>query len=69
MLPTPATREMRARYLEDVTKADTLLGEVRAMVREKISGNTIFIYTADPNGQRCEAFFSVQTGVSFILKL
>ena len=41
------TRAERARYLTDVTKADTLLGEVRALVREKIPGDTIFIYTAD----------------------
>ncbi len=44
---TPVTRGERASYLTDVTKADTLLGEVRAMVREKIPGDTLFIYTAD----------------------
>ena len=48
---TPATREQRAAYLTDVTKADTLLGEVRAMVREKIPGDTLFIYTADHGAQ------------------
>jgi N-sulfoglucosamine sulfohydrolase len=47
---TPETREMRARYLTDVTKADVLLGEVHAMVREKIRGDTLFIYTADHGG-------------------
>jgi len=47
---TIETREMRARYLTDVSKADTLLGEVRAMAREKIQGETIFIYTADHGG-------------------
>ena len=40
-------RAERARYLTDVTKADTLLGEVRALAREKLSGDTLFIYTAD----------------------
>lgn len=40
-------RAERARYLTDVTKADMLLGEVRALAREKIPGDTLFIYTAD----------------------
>ncbi|MSU24987.1 MAG: hypothetical protein EXS32_14360, partial [Opitutus sp.] len=48
---TPTTREQRASYLTDVTKADTLLGEVRAMVREKIPGDTLFVYTADHGAQ------------------
>lgn len=44
---TPVTREQRASYLTDVTRADTLLGEVRELAREKIPGDTLFIYTAD----------------------
>lgn len=44
---TAVTREMRAAYLTDVTNSDTLLGEVRSMVREKVPGDTLFIYTAD----------------------
>lgn len=44
---TPVTRAERASYLTDITKSDSLLGEVRALVREKIPGNTLFIYTAD----------------------
>ena len=48
---TPATRELRAGYLTDVTKADTLLGEVRALVHEKVPGDTLFIYTADHGAQ------------------
>ena len=44
---TPTTREERASYLTDVTKADTLLGEVRALARENLSADTIFVYTAD----------------------
>lgn len=40
-------RAERARYLTDVTKADTLLGEVITLAREKILGDTLFIYTAD----------------------
>ncbi len=47
---TAGTREMRARYLTDVTKSDTLLGEVRELARKNISGETIFIYTADHGG-------------------
>ena len=43
----PTARAERARYLTDVSKADTLLGEVRALVREKVAGDTLFIYTAD----------------------
>lgn len=46
-IDTPVTRQERASYLTDVTKADTLLGEVRALAREKIPGATLFIYTAD----------------------
>ncbi len=43
----PTARAERARYLTDVSKADTLLGEVRALVREKVVGDTLFVYTAD----------------------
>jgi N-sulfoglucosamine sulfohydrolase len=49
-IDTAVTREERASYLTDVTKADTLLGEVRALVREKLPGDTLFIYTADHGG-------------------
>ncbi len=44
---TPVTREERARYLTDVTKADMLLGEVRALARQHLSADTVFVYTAD----------------------
>ena len=47
---TAATREERARYLTDISNSDTLLGEVRSLVREKIPGDTLFIYTADHGG-------------------
>jgi uncharacterized sulfatase len=40
---TPVTRAERAGYLTDVTKADTLLGEVRALARENLSADTLFI--------------------------
>ncbi len=48
---TPVTRTQRAQYVTDVTKADTLLGEVRALVREKIPGDTLFVYTSDHGAQ------------------
>ncbi len=48
---TAVTREERARYLTDITKSDTLLGEVRALAREKVPGDALFIYTADHGGQ------------------
>ena len=46
-IDTAVTREERASYLTDVTKVDTLLGEVRALARERSPGDTLFIYTAD----------------------
>jgi N-sulfoglucosamine sulfohydrolase len=48
---TLVTREHRAGYLTDITKSDTLLGEVRALAHEKITGDTLFIYTSDHGGQ------------------
>jgi N-sulfoglucosamine sulfohydrolase len=48
---TAVTREQRAGYLTDITKSDTLLGEVRTLASEKIIGDTLFIYTADHGGQ------------------
>lgn len=44
---SPETRTMRARYLEDVTNADTLLGEVHKLARSKVAGDTLFACTAD----------------------
>ena len=48
---TPETRAMRARYYTDVTKADTLLGEIHALAKEKLGENTLFIYTSDHGAQ------------------
>jgi len=48
---TAVTRQERAKYLTDITKSDTLLGEVCALAHEKITGDTLFIYTADHGGQ------------------
>lgn len=48
---TPQTREFRARYYSDVTKADTLLGEIRALTKEKLGDNVLFVYTSDHGAQ------------------
>ncbi len=48
---TPITREMRARYYTDVTKADMMLGQVYELVKEKLGDNVLFIYTSDHGAQ------------------
>ncbi len=48
---TPETRDFRARYYTDVTKADTLLGEVRQLTRETFGENALFLYTSDHGAQ------------------
>lgn len=49
---TPLAREMRARYYTDVTKADTLLGEIRELARKNLPAKqTLFIYTSDHGAQ------------------
>ena len=48
---TPGTREQRARYCSDITRSDTLLGELRALAKDKVPGDTLFIYTADHGAQ------------------
>ena len=50
-IDTPEMRAMRAKYLTDVTKADKLLGEVRALVQANVKGETMFAYTADHGAQ------------------
>ncbi len=48
---TAVTREMRAQYYTDITKSDQLLGEVLALAKEKIKGETLFVYLADHGAQ------------------
>ncbi|NOT60114.1 MAG: sulfatase [Acidobacteria bacterium] len=48
---TPQTREFRARYYNDVTKADTLLGQVYDMAHAKLGDNVLFIYSSDHGAQ------------------
>lgn len=51
-LDTPETREFRARYFTDVTKADTRLGDVMALSTKYLDPkNTLFIYTSDHGAQ------------------
>ncbi len=47
---TVATREERAKYSTDVTRADTLLGELRALVKENVPGDTLTLFTGDNGG-------------------
>lgn len=48
---TPETREYRARYYTDVTVADTELGGIYDLARERIGCNTLFVYTSDHGAQ------------------
>lgn len=49
---TPETREHRARYYTDITKADTKLGEVMDLAKKHLDpANTLLIYTSDHGGQ------------------
>jgi N-sulfoglucosamine sulfohydrolase len=48
---TGVTREMRAKYSTAVTKADTLLGELRTLTQKHVPGDTLFVYTGDNGAQ------------------
>jgi N-sulfoglucosamine sulfohydrolase len=48
---TLETRAFRCQYHTDVTKADTDLGEIRALARKELGGDTVFIYTSDHGAQ------------------
>lgn len=50
-IDTPATREFRARYYTDVTKADRELGGIYDLARNRFGTNTVFIYTSDHGAQ------------------
>ena len=51
-LDTPETRAFRARYYTAVTKADTQLGELRALARTHLdAARTLFVYTSDHGAQ------------------
>ena len=48
---TPATREFRARYYTDATKADRELGEIYDLTRARLGTNLLFIFTSDHGAQ------------------
>jgi arylsulfatase A-like enzyme len=50
-LDTPETREFRSRYYTDVTKADTELGEIRALANEFLGKDSLFVFTSDHGAQ------------------
>jgi arylsulfatase A-like enzyme len=51
-LDTPETRAFRARYYTAVTKADTQLGDIRALARTHLDATrTLFVYTSDHGAQ------------------
>ena len=51
-IDTPETRAFRARYYTDITKADTQLGELRALTRTHLDASrTLFVYTSDHGAQ------------------
>lgn len=50
-IDTPATREFRCRYYTEVTRADTWLGEMFDLTREKLGDNSVFVYTSDHGAQ------------------
>ena len=48
---TPATRNFRARYYTDVSKADSELGAIYDLARAQLGTNLLFIYTSDHGAQ------------------
>jgi arylsulfatase A-like enzyme len=48
---TPATRAYRAQYYTAVSRADSWLGEVFDLTREKLGANTLFVFTSDHGAQ------------------
>ncbi len=47
LVDTPAMREQLANYYTSASRTDELLGEVRALVKKNVPGDTLFVYTAD----------------------
>ncbi|MBM3882727.1 MAG: sulfatase [Verrucomicrobia bacterium] len=48
---TPETREYRADYYTEVTRADTDLGTLYDFVRETLGANTLFLFSSDHGAQ------------------
>ena len=51
LLDTPQTRRQWARYLTDVTRMDTELGEVFDLARRRLRPGTLFVYSSDNGAQ------------------
>lgn len=50
-IDTPLTREFRAKYYADVTRADRDLGEVRELAAEFLGEDSLFIFSSDHGAQ------------------
>src|SRR5688572_24382229 len=48
---TPSTRNFRARYYTDVSRADSELGGIYDLTRSQLGTNILFIYTSDHGAQ------------------
>lgn len=51
LLDTPETRAARCRYYTDVSDMDRELGEIRALARERLGRDCVFLYTSDNGAQ------------------
>lgn len=51
LLDTPMTRAERAAYAQEVLDLDILLGELRAIVDDKLGDNVLFVHTSDHGAQ------------------
>ncbi len=50
-LDTPATREHRAAYYQEIKELDELLGELRVLSESHLGRDTLFIYSSDHGSQ------------------
>lgn len=50
-LDTPATREHRAAYYQEIKELDAFLGELRGIVDKHLGNDTLFIHTSDHGSQ------------------
>jgi N-sulfoglucosamine sulfohydrolase len=48
---TPRTREARTHYAAAVARADSDLGKIREVVRRRLPGDTLFVFSADQGAQ------------------
>ncbi len=50
-LDTPATREHRAAYYEEIAQLDELLGDLRSMALKHLGENVLFVHSSDHGAQ------------------